>query len=959
MLAYSIVVKCVCVLLFLLWDRSGLCRKSYRARDGCLNHRQQKWAISKDSITFVLYNTTRKTRAYHKSHQDSTSAVNVIDVDTSSPEHIVTNVYNVLCKNGLINSSIRIDSSSRLAYNTDAIVDTFIAARDTDAALTGNVFGNGDDKFFIRFDGDSGIERKLVASQTIESGSIVAKIPRTCCFSLSQIKDVLLSTHDSQHCAYHGPVDRVFHEHIQNLQRLNTGQFMKGKDTNVKSGDNEQQLACFTVDSTAASGDQYAVANDKSITNGTAPGGNSTIDSSLHEDDHGHELDNVFLHRLSIAITRNRMKLLKALIIADCIFSIGNVLTVALENEEYASGYLNPDEVELLLLSLGIFSEYHNAVFKAVMHVIYDPLSLPILPKEDVIKLSWVHHLLTKDLQHLPQLLPTSAINDIQEPIFKDRLTQRLRGLNDVLLAATDPLYVIQDRIEHLAQSHYKIEDTKPNQKGCGPLMTNRKINAEMAMESIETELISFDTNHGGTIGTDMFKTSRGDIIHIVGDTRMEHNVDNHHINIMSFFEQYLCGTLDPQEYANVSVESWLNALNSLVTRESLGRLFAGVVAHNMRLQRPKKVDIVTELTNRSLLHHAAPGINVQSSSDHSGPALNTDAHIVPFVDLVNHKSVDPNCIVEVDNDSQFNLKALHEIQPGEELLVNYGELDNNQMFLDYGMVPRLDPKCGVLMDIEPGLIHSAARSRGLSHLLPTFFPAGLAPEKRELLQKINIFDIPNDDGFLQLYNEPHYGGVPVQQYNEFMSKFMGRQNIYTPGGNDVDLESLQQQRTVYQEPLEPLFPLSPGNNKTPLKIVHVNNDGVPDLRLILALKISFCKTKKRIEWISRQDSGYLATSVNSPLDIEVFRVASLICCEFIKTRYMATIIDDLRQASDPSLLKLSEQSVPLETIRQQNTMAITNALVLAHALRAKMPLYRCATYYESIANNFERNHKH
>ncbi|ORM42309.1 uncharacterized protein BXIN_1556 [Babesia sp. Xinjiang] len=983
MLYHCLSIKCVWLLIVLLWNPFGKCIKSSVTRRFDYKQQLAKGALKRDIFTFVSCANTRKVGSNDHSTQSPLPTADINGVDKIFAEPIVANVQDLIRERGCLDPGVIIDTTSRLKYNGAAILDTFTAARETDEALTGTTSGGGQQKFCMRFDGDDGVERKLVASKTIDLGGEVAKVRKSFCFSLSQIKDDLFSLYDRhKRELHHESFECVYWKHIIDLQRLNIGHFMRERNVESaysESGPDASPTYCYQLKD-AHEVFEASVCSSLTTSDDAKVRINSTTAACVHArnpaegGDSENHARNGFEERLCDFIRLKRLKLLKTLIVIDSVLSTGDALSVAMGSKEFALADLNCNEKELLLLSLGIASEYYNAVFRAVMCVMRQPIHLPSLCIDDTLKLSWAHHLLTKNMSHLPLLMPESAAKQIQEPIVSHRLRQRHKAVNDVIAAATNPLYVIRDRVEHLAQSHYKIEDTAPLQHGCGPLMTNRKIMAEMALENIESELLAFENDNGDYLG--LFQVTSEDIQRILGDDyyQLPRLVgDSTVANIMDFFGEYLTGVLEPERYKHVTPDSWLMALDNLVTRAAFTRLFAAVVSHNLRAKGEVETDIRTAYTSRTFLHHAAPGISVARPVESSVYNSNHDvkpheAHIVPFIDLINHSSGAPNCVIELDTDEvpHFRLRALHSIQPGEEILVNYGDLDNNVLFLDYGMVPTLNRKCGVFMEVEPTFIRRAAGSRGLEHLLPSSFPAGLPSEKCAMLHELGIFDIPSDKGFLALYNEPYFEGMPLEKYNEFTAKFLARENTSQPSVDEyLDADAIRQEHTKYQPPTDELFPSTDGSNqRDPMKIVSVDTHGVPDERLIMALKICFCKTKKRLHWLSQQDAKYLATSINSPLDIEIFRIASFVCCEYIKTKYQATIADDLRQASNPDLFRacgaesLSGVATQLEAIRKHNTVGIPNAVVLAHALRAKVPLYRCASYFDAIADDFERKWK-
>ncbi|GIX65173.1 SET domain containing protein [Babesia caballi] len=896
MLCYSVATRFVLLLSLLLWNPRCRCLKySASVVDGS-KCRPIQCALTPNTFTFVWQQNNQKCDSIYPLGKRPLSAASRAADGTETLEPGTHNVQKLLSDFGLIEPSIMVNYVSRLKYNEKVILDTFAAAKQADEALTGNSFDNDGGQYFIRFDGDEGAERMLVASKAIHAGKEVANVPEHLCTHLSQIKRDLVSSYNSiKNKTHKSSSEAAFLKHVERLSGLSIGQFMKDATVSNEPG-------TFEGDT----GTGYAV-ND------------------------GHA-ENEFERRLTAFVASKRLQLLKTLIIADSMLSVGDAISVALGSKDFALAHVNQRERELLLLTLAVMSEYHMAVFSTVVRMLHDPTGAQVLSDADTVRLSWTQHLLTKNMEHLPLLMPASATKQIQESVVSHRLNQRRLAANDVLTAAADPLYVVQDRIEYLAKAHYKLEDTAPLQSGCGPLMSNRKIKAEKALEEMESELLDFETHAGQKKLSGLFQVGKEDMEYVLGghdDALQEPDGDS--VCLLGVFEDYLAGVLEPGRYRHVSHNSWLQAINSLVTQAVFTRLFATIVAHVVRVTTPGNVDVGAAYTEQSFLHNGAPGIAVSPVSDppggnHAKDTLGDEAYIVPMIDMVNHNAADPNCLIEIDasHTRGFKLRARRDIQPGEELTVNYGDLDHNVLFLDYGVVPPLDQTPGVLMEVEPALIKSAAESRDLRELLPRSFPAGLAPEKRELLKKLNMIEIPSDRGFLQFYNEPCFAGMPVEKYNEFAAKFLARRTAMDPSAHEeVDVEAIRQERSEFQAPTVSLFPYEDGEEQAPLKLVRVGADGVPDERLIPVLKICFCKTKKRLQWIAEQPSEYLATSINSPLDIEIFKMASFICCEYIKSRYRDTVMDDLRRVANPELFKID---CPLEA-------------ALAGALRREEPL--------------------
>ena len=58
---------------------------------------------------------------------------------------------------------------------------------------------------------------------------------------------------------------------------------------------------------------------------------------------------------------------------------------------------------------------------------------------------------------------------------------------------------------------------------------------------------------------------------------------------------------------------------------------------------------------------------------------------MLPVIDMCNHHSKDANCDLRRTGDGTMVLYATQAVAPGNELLLNYGSLDNHTLLLDYG----------------------------------------------------------------------------------------------------------------------------------------------------------------------------------------------------------------------------------------------------------------------------------
>jgi hypothetical protein len=68
---------------------------------------------------------------------------------------------------------------------------------------------------------------------------------------------------------------------------------------------------------------------------------------------------------------------------------------------------------------------------------------------------------------------------------------------------------------------------------------------------------------------------------------------------------------------------------------------------------------------------------------------------IVPVLDMLNHSSR-PNCQVQF-NDFHYELRSLQQIQPDQQLLIDYGPYDDYDYLLKWGFVPDENPsRCAV-----------------------------------------------------------------------------------------------------------------------------------------------------------------------------------------------------------------------------------------------------------------------
>lgn len=853
-------------------------------------------------------------------------------------EPIVSYVHKILTEAGNVDPNIALDTAARWEYGQKAILESIAAAKEADRELTGNAYEESQGFHFCRFDGDEGIERKIVAKTALKANTDVITMPKHLCFCLSTSKKELADNYNTVRSSEKlGSFEAFYVDHVEKIHRLNIGGFM-GNANDLENLDEE------TPDVSQYTGSD----NDENV----------SLSCNINSEDCGFE------SRLNDYITLKRLQLFKTLIIADSIMSVGEVVSAALNNKEISVAHINRNERELLLLSTYMAGEYYMALLSAILRFIRNSNSVKGLSKEDKVRLGWTHHLLTKDMGHLPMLMPEASVKQIQEPVVRYRMKQRHMALNDVFRVAQDPLYLIQDRIEGLAQAHYKIEDSMPTESGCGPLMTNRKLNAELALEGIEKELLTLENDSDLKRLSGLFYTSREDILQILGDdlgTNNHSSPPTDQLDTRKFFERYLTDTLTPDMYSDIHLDTWLHALNNSVTMQSYTKLFATIIAHSIRVKGNESFSLDEDYKIRSFLHNGAHGIEVEPENDINVKDSKSEAYIVPLIDTCNNESIDANSHVQMKNRQNFIMWTKNDIAPGQELTINYGTMDNNLLMLDYGILPKIKHDVGVLMEIEPVFIKKAASSREIDYLLPRSFPSGLPLEKRGLLAQFNMIEIPSDKNFLALYNNPYFQGIPVEMYNEYNARFVSKETAKHAWNNEeVPLDMINQETSEYRPVTTDLFTTGQDDSNNPLKLVRVESNGIPDEKLVPVLKILFCKTKKRLQWISEQDTKYLSTSINSPLDVEVFKVASLVCCEFFKNKYQRSIIDDIRFISNPDLGRISEKfkTEPLETMRQCTSAEIPNALLLAHALRSKVPLYRCASYYDNIACDFEQKKK-
>ncbi|KAK2196128.1 bifunctional SET domain superfamily/SET domain [Babesia duncani] len=735
----------------------------------------------------------------------------------SGQTSLISAAESILSEEQCIINRVEITGKSRLEYNYEFLKETFKLAKDVDISLTGNEYD--DQKLeFLRFPGDNELEFGLTSKCKIEKGDVIIKVPLEGCWSLSSIRRKLYN--NFYHLKHLPELDKrtsLALEHTDSLLKLCQGKY-------------------FNIDSYT----EFEL--KKNLYNGTKEYG--ICDAKLHR-----------FFRLK------QLQLLHILTLTDALFLVNNALSKALESTEYELASLNSNEREIYLLSLALCGEYFIKISSALFSYNSGYSNSFFESNFDRLKYIWLHHLFKKEVSHLPLLMTNDSVKQIQEPIVRYRILQRKLACNDLFNLINDPLYVIQDSIEHISQAHYKLEDSIPIQSGVVPITAEtRKIECEENMEKIESLISTFHKKLQTKAIYNLFNISneeysdvfKADVMAPVGESTFDDVVESILFN----------NNLNKD---NIILKQGIKALQNVFNLEFLTKAIAIVTSHIIRVGTQTQQDIATQYQRQSYLNTSGGGILCEKVDTNKKESY--EAFIVPLLDVCNHGSSESNSRLEYSNEknnSYFQLKAYTSIANNSELTINYGDYDNNQLLIDYGFASPHDNNNKVLMHIKAEDIIEAAQLCHISHLIPSHYPTGLPKEKIEVLKQLNLIKMPMDDiGILSLYQEPYYEGVPVEKFVEFNNKFLQRETAKPL--DDVCIDKSESSSYI---PPDPITIPTIKDDKTVIEHVLINYNGVPDYRLIYLLKVSFCPTSKRLDWIKQQDPEYISTSINSNLDV-------------------------------------------------------------------------------------------
>lgn len=59
-------------------------------------------------------------------------------------------------------------------------------------------------------------------------------------------------------------------------------------------------------------------------------------------------------------------------------------------------------------------------------------------------------------------------------------------------------------------------------------------------------------------------------------------------------------------------------------------------------------------------------------------------ASLLPLIDMANH-SFEPNCKIRLDSTNTIHMETISRVAKGDALWINYGDLSNDLLLLDYG----------------------------------------------------------------------------------------------------------------------------------------------------------------------------------------------------------------------------------------------------------------------------------
>ncbi|EAN31298.2 SET domain protein [Theileria parva strain Muguga] len=603
-------------------------------------------------------------------------------------------------------------------------------------------------------------------------------------------------------------------------------------------------------------------------------------------------------HKFSEFVAYKRILTLKSLILCDLILSIDNTTNTSNPYERFNS--VNSYEKELLLLTMALSSEYFlNSISQVLNRNIRTSHS-----KFIDLKKKWLKWLFNKKVSHIPLMFDKGSVEQIQEPIIQNKIVQRKLALTELFSLFTDPLSVIRDKIESLTSGSIDLA-------GLEEYLLNNNIKHEVFSENI-------------------FKISKSEVNYILTNTN---NITDSVNNV------------DTVNTANLHNDV-IDRINSMMNFESILNFFCTINSHIIRPKIDKTIDNTQYYymlnTASGINCHIVDFINFDVNGDNAVDSVNSVnsvtelrcGYLVPLISLCNHSNSKPNSDISLmysDGELSFNLKTNTDISAGSEILFSYGDYDNNTLLLDYGFVSGDEGDNWVLMSLDNDLVRDSAKKNEVDHLLPSIFPEGIPKEKLDLIKQLNLIEVNDKGDLTEIYSDPYFDGMPIVKYMEFNQRFMA--NTSDVQSNLYYSTNSKQDRTIHvDKPVD-----YPDNwidySQNVNNIIKINSDGIIDHRLILLIKIILCKTKKKLEWIKNQNPELLSKSINSPIDHKAFEVVSSIPLLYFDNKYDKSLFDDICSLNvSRGILK--------------------NLMLTAHAMRRKIPFYKCSHYYRSISSN-------
>ncbi|XP_955248.1 uncharacterized protein TA05190 [Theileria annulata] len=595
--------------------------------------------------------------------------------------------------------------------------------------------------------------------------------------------------------------------------------------------------------------------------------------AELSGEDQFHQIN---VDKFTEFVTYKRILTLKSLILCDIILSIDDKNGKLSRYAKFNS--INSNEKELSLLTMALSSEYF---LNSIAQMLNCNNSCSEVEFGDL-KMKWINWLFNKKESHIPLMFDKGSVEQVQEPIIQNKIVQRKLALAELFSIFTDPMSVIRDKIETL---HNKPVDLD----GLEEYLLNNNIKHEVFEENI-------------------FKISKAEV------------------------EEILRNTIDASDRSN-NTSNAVDIINSMINFESILNFFCTITSHIVR----PKVDKIMDNTQYYYMLNTANGIDCQidiTNSDNGGNGIDVlnYGYLVPIISLCNHSNSKPNSDISLiysDGELTFSLKTTSDIAVNSEILINYGECDNNTLLLDYGFVSGDEGNNWVLMGLDNDLVRDSAKKNEVNYLMPSIFPEGIPKEKLDLIKQLNLIEVHDKGDLSEIYSDPYFDGMPIIKYMEFNERFMA---------NTIDIQSnlyystnSKQERTFHVDKPDDYNFINCAQNVN--NILKINSNGIIDHRLILLIKIILCKTKKKLEWIKKHSPELLSKSINSPIDYKAFEVVSSIPLIYVDNKYDQSLYDDV---------------CSLKNVK--NGMK-RNMMLTAHAMRQKIPFYKCAHHYRSISS--------